>query len=115
MTWEKVYPVVVSIGVIILVSVASERLRPVAAIAAVMPLTAPLAMWVVFQNTGGNHTATGQFVGTMLWGLIATWIFILACWVTLRARWPLPAVLLAGYGVWLLTVLAPGLIRRLFR
>jgi len=113
--WEKVYPVVVSIGIIIFVSAASERFRPVAAITAVMPLTAPLALWIVFQNTGGDHQATAQFVGTMLWGLIATWVFLLVCWLALRARWSLPAVLLAGYGAWLLSVLAPGLVTRLIR
>jgi uncharacterized membrane protein (GlpM family) len=113
MTWQRIVPVIASVLVIIFVAVAQERSRYLAAIVAAMPLTAPLAMWVVFSATQGDYQQTAYFVRSMVFGLAATLIFIIACWFALRQRWSFPLTLIFGYGVWAAIVLIPVLAERL--
>ena len=99
MTAQKVVPVVISVVVIILVAVIQERSRAAAAILSVMPLAIPLAAWIVFSATGGDHGQTAEFVKSMLVGLLATMAFVAACWLALRARWAFPAAIDLGHDV----------------
>ena len=46
---ERAVTVLWSVLVVVLVAVVQERSRHLAAIIATMPLTAPLAMWIVFS------------------------------------------------------------------
>ena len=70
MTGERVFPVLVSIAVIVLVAVVQERSRFLAAVLATMPLTAPLALWIVFSATKGSHQQTADFALSMVGGFI---------------------------------------------
>jgi uncharacterized membrane protein (GlpM family) len=115
MSTDKVIPVLLSIVIIVLVAVVQEKSRTLAAIIATMPLTAPLAMWVVFSSTNGDHIKTSEFVGSMVSGVLATFMFIVACWLALRQRWPLPIVLLAGGAAWLAFALTAPLFINFFR
>jgi hypothetical protein len=113
MNAEKVLPVVVSIVIIVLVAVVQERSRHLAAILAVMPLTIPLAAWIVFAASGGDHRQTAQFVRSLIATSAATVIWVVACWYGLHRQWPFPLVIAFAFGVWGASVaLLPYLIRR---
>jgi hypothetical protein len=86
--------------------VVQERSRYLAAIVATMPLTAPLAMWIVFSASRGDQRQTAEFVGSMVAGFVASLVFVLACWLGFRREWGFAATLALGAGAWLLTVLA---------
>jgi uncharacterized membrane protein (GlpM family) len=73
---ERLFPVVVSVVVIILVAVVQERSRYLAAVLASMPLTAPLALWIVFSATKGDHQQTANFAAAMVVGFIGSLAFI---------------------------------------
>jgi uncharacterized membrane protein (GlpM family) len=60
---ERTVTVLLSVLIVILVAVVQERSRHLAAIIATMPLTAPLAMWIVFSSSRGDHRQTADFVG----------------------------------------------------
>jgi hypothetical protein len=108
---ERALPVAVSVLVIVAVAVVQQRSRPLAALLATMPLTMPLAMWIVFAASGDSHRQTAEFVGSMLVGQVAGVVFVVACWMALGRQWPLPAVLLVGAVGWLLTVVAVPIAR----
>ena len=78
MTSERVVPVVLSVVIIVLVAVVQERSRALAALLATMPLTAPLAMWIVFSAARGDHDQTAEFTGSMVIGSVASLVFVLA-------------------------------------
>ena len=101
MSVERAVPVVLSVLIIVAVAVVQEHSRQLAALLATMPLTAPLAMWIVWSASGGDARQTRDFVATMIVGHVAGVLFVLACWATLRLGWPLPLVLVAGGVVWL--------------
>lgn len=101
---ERAVPVLVSVLVIILVAVVQERSRHLAAIIATMPVTAPLAMWIVFSASRGDQRQTADFVGSMIIGAVASLVFILACWFALRQQWGSPLTLAVGGVAWLLVV-----------
>jgi len=112
-TTERVVTVLLSVLIIVLVAVVQERSRHLAAIIATMPLTAPLAMWIVFSASGGNPRQTGEFVGTMVIGSVASLVFVLACWLGFRLAWGFVATLGFASALWLLIALIPGLGRSL--
>ena len=110
--FDKALPVVASVAIIVLVAIVQERSRDLAAIVATLPLTAPLAAWIVFSASGGDHPHTAEFVRSMLAASIANVLFIVACWYGLQQRWPFALVMLVAFGVWGVLVAVPYLVRR---
>jgi uncharacterized membrane protein (GlpM family) len=97
---ERLFPVVVSVVVIILVAVVQERSRYLAAVLASMPLTAPLALWIVFSATKGDHQQTANFAAAMVVGFIGSLAFIVACWYGFSRHWNFSVVLSMGAVAW---------------
>jgi hypothetical protein len=63
-TSDRVMTVLLSVLIVIPVAVIQERSRHLAAIIATMPVTAPLAMWIVFSASRGDQRQTADFVGS---------------------------------------------------
>ena len=112
---ERIVPVVLSVVIIILVAIVQERSRYWAALIAALPVSAPLALWIVFSATRGNHTQTAEFASSMLVGVGASMIFLVACWFALRLQWRFPLVLLFGGAVWCIVVGLANWIERSLR
>lgn len=104
---QKVLPVLVSILVIVIVSIVQERSRFLAAILSSMPLMAPLALWIVWSATRGDHDQTASFAASMIVGIIATLGFVVGVWAALLRHANLGWALASGAVVWLV-VLAAG-------
>ena len=99
--------VLLSVLVVVLVAVVQERSRHLAAIIATMPLTAPLAMWIVFSASDGNQRQTADFAASMIVGAVGSVVFVLACWLGFRQGWGFPITLILAAAVWALVVLLP--------
>jgi hypothetical protein len=97
---QDVLPVLMSIVVIVFVAVVERQSKLVAAITATMPLTAPLALWIVYASSGGDRSTVAQFSRSLLVGLIPTIGFMVAVWLAARTGLRLAPLLLVGYGVW---------------
>jgi len=104
---EKFVTVLLSVLIVVLVAVIQERSRHLAAIIATMPLTAPLAMWIVFSGSRGDQRQTADFVGSMLAGFVGSLVFALACWLGFRREWGFLTTLGVGAAAWLLIVQLP--------
>jgi hypothetical protein len=100
MKTQTILPVVVSIFVIILVAVLEKQSKLFAALAATMPLTAPLALWIVYSSNAGDKTAVSQFSLSLLLGLIPTMAFLVTVWLAARSGMKLAPMILTGYAVW---------------
>jgi uncharacterized membrane protein (GlpM family) len=87
-TSDRVMTVLLSVLIVILVAVIQERSRHLAAIIATMPVTAPLAMWIVFSANRGDQGQTADFVGSRVIRSVSSLVFVLACWFGLRLEWP---------------------------
>ena len=112
---EKIIPVLLSVVVIVLVAIVQEKSRFFAAILASMPLSAPLALWIVYSSTAGDHEKTAEFAGSLVVGVLATLVFVIGTWLGLRQRWPLAGALAAGGAGWLAFVAGVPILLRLFR
>ena len=99
--------VLVSVLIVVLVAVVQERSRHLAAILATMPLTAPLAMWIVFSASSGDQRQTADFARSMVIGAVASLVFVLACWLGLRQEWGFLVTLASASTVWFLIVVIP--------
>lgn len=100
MKTQDILPVIISVIVIILIAVLEKQNKTIAAITAVMPLTAPLALWIVYSSSGGEQAAMSEFTSGLIVGLIPTFGFAIAAWLAVRAGMKLGPVILAGYGTW---------------
>lgn len=110
---QQYAPVLVSIGLIIALAVLRNRSRTVAALLVTMPINLTLGVWIV---SSGDVDRAGMltFVRSALVGLTATFAWIIAVYVLLRAGWPVWAAVVGGYAVWASGVgvlLALGLLR----
>jgi uncharacterized membrane protein (GlpM family) len=107
MSFQKLFPVVASIAIIIVVAILRERSRAVAAVIATMPINVPLALWVVSSSAGTDARQMADFVRAMLISLIPSLIWLGVVFLAVRAGWNLWVAIGAGYGVW--AVLIAGL------
>src|SRR5262249_17449621 len=115
MTFQKIFPVICSILILVYVAFVQERSKFVAAIAATMPLMAPLSLWIVFSGTNSDYQQTQSFVSSMLLGIVATTIFIVCNWFGIRNRWPFGLIILFSYGIWAAAVFGLQTIRGMLR
>ena len=97
---QDILPVVLSITVIILVAVFEKQSKLFAALTATMPLSAPLALWIVYSSNAGDKTVMSQFSLSLLLGVLPTVAFLITVWLAARAGMKLGPILLTGYGVW---------------
>jgi uncharacterized membrane protein (GlpM family) len=103
---EKLVTVLLSVLIVVMVAVVQDHSRHLAAIIATMPLTAPLAMWIVY-SASRDQRQTADFVGSMLVGIVGNVVFVLTCWLGFRREWGFLTTLALGAAVWLLIVLLP--------
>jgi uncharacterized membrane protein (GlpM family) len=99
--------VILSVLIVVLVAVVQARSRHLAAIIATMPVTAPLAMWIVFSASDGDERQTADFAASMIVGAIGSVVFVLACWLGFRQGWGFPLTLILGGAAWALVALLP--------
>ncbi|HEX6033417.1 MAG TPA: hypothetical protein VFY83_03240 [Anaerolineales bacterium] len=100
MKTQDILPVVLSIVVIILVAVFEKQSKLFAALTATMPLTTPLALWIVYSSNAGDKNVVSQFSLSLLLGLLPTLAFLISVWLSARAGMKLAPMILMGYGVW---------------
>lgn len=84
MRWQEVFPVLASIGVLIVVGILERQSRILAALTATMPLTAPLALWIVFNSSQGEQVAVSQFSLGLLLRILPTVAFLMMVWLAAR-------------------------------
>lgn len=100
MKLNEALPVVISILVIILVAILEKHSKLIAAITATMPLTIPLALWIVYSSSQGEPQAVESFTRSMVAGIIPTVAFAVAIWFGARAGLKLLPMIALGYAVW---------------
>lgn len=100
--WTKVAPVALSIIVILSVAVLRQYSKTIAAIAAVMPINIPLAMWIIYSGAteAERQTIFSDFTATMTINLIATFMFGIAAWWMAKSGSSLLPTIVVGYIVW---------------
>jgi hypothetical protein len=102
---QDVLPVILSIVVIVLVAILEKQSKLLAAVTATMPLTAPLAIWIVHSSSGGERAAVTNFSFGLLLSVFPSLGFLLTVWIASRAGMKLLPMLFSGYGVWVIGVL----------
>lgn len=112
MKWPEILPVALSMVVILLVAVVEKHSRLVAALTATMPLTAPLALWVVHGSAGGDRGQVSAFSLGLLLGILPTVVFLGVVWLASRHGLPLVPLLLLGYAAWAVAALILVAVRR---
>ena len=109
---QDVLPVVLSVLIIILVAVFEKQSKLFAAITATMPLTIPLALWIVYSSSGGEKAAVNNFTQSLALSLLPTLAFAVTIWLAARAGMKLVPILFSGYAVWALGTGLLVLLRR---
>ena len=114
MKFQQTLPVVVSILVIILVAVLQRQSRSLAAIAATMPVSIPLSLWIVYALSQGDRPAMDEYTSGLVVGIIPTVGFLIAVWFASRLGLKLVPMILVGYASWGVVLLGIVGLRRIF-
>ena len=112
MKFNELLPVGISITVLILVALLQRQSKVVAAVTATMPVTIPLALWIVYSSTKGERKSIEQFSGGLVSGIIPTVAFVLALWLSTRSGLKLVPTILVSYLTWALTLAVMFGVRR---
>jgi uncharacterized membrane protein (GlpM family) len=96
---QDILPVILSIVVIVLVAILEKQSKLFAALVAVMPLAAPLALWIVYSSNAGDKVAVSQFSLSLLLGLLPTFAFLVAVCGGPGGH-ETRSMILTGYSVW---------------
>jgi uncharacterized membrane protein (GlpM family) len=100
MKWQDSFPVIVSILVILLVAILERHSKLAAAVTATMPLSAPLALWIVHNAARGEPAVVIRFSLGLLLGIIPTIAFLTVVWIASRRGYRLETLLILGYAAW---------------
>ncbi|MCX6018426.1 MAG: hypothetical protein NTZ50_07975 [Chloroflexi bacterium] len=101
MNFQKILPVLTSIGIILIIAAVRERSRTAAAIFASMPINIPLALWVVFgSGAPAEPQAEALFLRNIGVGLLTTLVWVGIVFVGLRFGFTLPSAIIVGYVAW---------------
>jgi hypothetical protein len=106
MSFQKIFPVITSIAIIIFVAILRDRSRTFAAVLATMPINIPLALWVISSGSGGDARQMADFIRSLMISLIPSFIWLGIVFVAVRAGWSVLAAMGAGYGVWAVLIAA---------
>lgn len=112
MKFNEILPVGISITVLILVALIQRQSKVVAAVTATMPVTIPLALWIVYSSTRGERKQIELFAGGLVSGIIPTVMFVLAIWLSTRSGLKLIPTLLVSYLTWGMTLGVMFIVRR---
>lgn len=110
---ERLLPLILSIVVLIAVAIINQYSKTFAAIATTMPTKIPLALWIVYVAEQGNPEKISEFSIGLIVGIIPTVMFIVGVWFAAKAGWTFVPILLAGTGVWLVTLLITTTVRQM--
>lgn len=105
-------PLVLSFLVLTVVTILQRSSRLAAALTATMPLTIPLALWIVAAGDQDDPQVMTEFTRGLLWSIWPTVLFVVVIWAASRAGWRLAPTIGAGYLAWGLGVLAILGVRR---
>lgn len=112
--WQRLLPVLVSIGIIVSVAILRQYSKTFAAIAATMPINVPLALWIIYSGAPSDRGGLLRFFETMIVALPPTFVFIVVAYLAARAGWGLLPMLVAGYTGWGITLALLLPLRSLF-
>lgn len=97
---QDVYPVLISIAIIVAVAFLQKQSKLIAAIISTTPVRAALAIWVVYAAVEGNKDAVVKFNGSVALSLISTILFAIGAWWAAKQNMKIGGILLTGYGAW---------------
>jgi hypothetical protein len=100
----RVYQLLLSMAVLTVIAFVGDRHRDLAGLLAAMPLQIPLAIWIMYSNTGGNLEQTAEFARAAFYGIIPTVIFCLAAWLALSRGLQLSRVYVVAYATWMVSL-----------
>jgi uncharacterized membrane protein (GlpM family) len=104
-TMQLLIKITLSLAIILAATLIGRKWPSLAGLVGVMPLTGALVLVWVALDSGSDPKVMQQFTRGALWGLLPTILFFLVACLGFRKGLPLPLVLAASFGVWLVAAL----------
>jgi uncharacterized membrane protein (GlpM family) len=94
--------IALSLAIILTATAIGRKWPALAGLIGVMPLTGALVLVWLALDSGSDPRVMEQFSRGALWGLLPTILFFVVAWLCFRKGLPLPLVLAASFGAWLI-------------
>ena len=97
--------IALSVIIILAATAIAKRFPSAAGLIGVMPLTGALVLFWVYQENNGKAQVMQNFTKGALWGILPSILLFLVALLCFKKQIPLPGVLAASFGIWLLAAI----------
>jgi uncharacterized membrane protein (GlpM family) len=103
---------VISIGIIILVTQIGRRVPTMGGLLATMPLTGAIILIWLYSDSRGDFDLMGRYTRGALWGIVPSILFYVVAYYTFKKQLPFGMILAASFGAWIVGAFVHQLLLR---
>jgi uncharacterized membrane protein (GlpM family) len=102
----------ISLGIIVLVTQIGRRLPTLGGLLATMPLTGAIILVWLYSDNRGDFQLLGRYTKGALWGIAPSILFFVVAYFAFKRQLPFGIVLAASFGAWIIGAFVHQLLLR---
>lgn len=109
---QFIVKLLISIGIIVLVTQIGRRFPTLGGLLATMPLTGAIILIWLYSDNRGDFELMGRYTKGALWGIAPSILFFVVANFALKKQLPFGMILAASFGVWVIGAVVHQLLLR---
>lgn len=99
---QFVVKLLISIGIIVLVTQIGRRFPTLGGLLATMPLTSAIILIWLYSDNRGDFELLGRYTKGALWGIAPSILFFVVAYFAFKKQLPFGMILFASFGAWII-------------
>lgn len=99
---QFVVKLLISIGIIVLVTQIGRRFPTLGGLLATMPLTGAIILIWLYSDNRGDFELLGRYTKGALWGIAPSILFFVVAYFAFKKQLPFGMILFASFGAWII-------------
>lgn len=99
---QFVVKLLISIGIIVLVTQIGRRFPTLGGLLATMPLTGAIILIWLYSDNRGDFELLGRYTKGALWGIAPSILFFIVAYFAFKKQLPFGMILFASFGAWII-------------
>ncbi len=109
---QFVVKLLISIGIIVLVTQIGRRFPTLGGLLATMPLTGAIILIWLYSDNRGDFELLGRYTKGALWGIAPSILFFVVAYFAFKKQLPFGMILFASFGAWIIGAFVHQLLLR---
>ncbi len=102
----------ISVGIIVLVTQIGRRFPTLGGLLATMPLTGAIILIWLYSDNRGDFELLGRYTKGALWGIAPSILFFVVAYFAFKKQLPFGMILFASFGAWIIGAFVHQLLLR---